>query len=36
MEEGEQCLGFFYLGKYDDELPEGTRKTSIEAKTVWV
>lgn len=36
MEEGERCLGFFYMGKYDNELPEGTRKTSIEAKTVWV
>ncbi|OAD91409.1 nitroreductase [Aequorivita soesokkakensis] len=36
LEEGEQCLGFFYLGKYDVELPEGTRKSSIEEKTVWV
>ncbi|MCG2419901.1 nitroreductase [Aequorivita sp. F47161] len=36
MEDGEQCLGFFYLGKYDAELPEGTRKTSIETKTVWM
>ena len=36
MEEGEKCLGFFYLGKYDGELPEGTRKSSIEEKTVWV
>lgn len=36
MEDGEQCLGFFYLGKYDDELPEGTRKSTIEEKTVWV
>ncbi len=35
MEEGEKCLGFFYLGNYDGELPEGTRKTSIEEKTVW-
>lgn len=35
LEEGERCLGFFYLGKYDEELPEGTRKTSIEEKTVW-
>ena len=36
MEEGERCFGFFYMGKYDGELPEGTRKTSIEEKTVWV
>ena len=36
LEEGERCLGFFYMGKYDGELPEGTRKTSIEEKTVWM
>lgn len=36
FEEGEQCLGFFYLGKYDGPLPEGTRKTTIAEKTVWV
>ena len=36
METGERCLGFFYLGKYDGDLPEGTRKTSIKEKTVWV
>jgi len=35
-EEGECCLGFFYLGKYDGELPEGTRKSTIAEKTVWV
>ncbi len=33
---GEKCLGLFYMGKYDGELPEGTRKTSIEEKTEWV
>ncbi|MEM0518020.1 nitroreductase family protein [Aequorivita flava] len=36
LEEGEQCLGLFYLGKYDEPLPEGTRKNSIETKTVWM
>lgn len=36
MEENETCLGFFYLGKYDEELPEGTRKSTIEEKTTWV
>lgn len=36
MEEGERCLGLFYLGKFDDELPEGTRKTTIEEKTTWL
>lgn len=36
MEPGERCLGLFYLGKYDGTLEEGTRKTSIEEKTVWL
>src|SRR5690606_6959341 len=36
MEEGEVCLGFFYLGKYDENLPEGTRKSNIEEKTIWM
>ena len=36
METGERCLGFFYMGKYDDELTEGTRKTSIQEKTIWM
>ena len=36
MDEGEQCLGFFYLGKYDSPLPAGTRHSTIEEKTVWV
>ena len=36
MEKGERCLGFFYLGKYDGELPEGSRKNSIEEKTIWL
>lgn len=36
MPEGERCLGFFYMGKYDELLPEGTRKLSIEEKTVWI
>jgi len=36
LNEGERCLGLFYMGKYDGELPEGTRKTSIEEKTLWI
>ena len=36
LEEGERCLGFFYMGKYDGELPEGTRKTAIDEKTDWI
>lgn len=36
LAEGERCLGLFYMGRYDGELPEGTRKTPIEEKTVWM
>jgi hypothetical protein len=36
MEIGETCYGFFYMGKYNEGLPEGTRKTSIEEKTTWI
>lgn len=36
LDEGEHCLGFFYMGNYDGDLPEGNRKTSIEDKVVWV
>lgn len=33
FEPGEKCLGFFYMGYFDGELPEGKRKSSIEEKT---
>ena len=33
---GERCLGFFYMGKYDQELELGTRQSTIAAKTVWL
>ena len=36
MNDGERCIGFFYLGKYDGELPEGSRQTTIDEKTRWV
>lgn len=36
LQEGERCLGLFYMGKYDGELPEGNRKTTIEEKTEWI
>jgi len=36
LNEGERCLGFFYMGKYDVELLEGQRKTFIDEKTTWV
>ncbi|GMN11529.1 hypothetical protein MTsPCn9_25930 [Croceitalea sp. MTPC9] len=35
LNDGERCLGFFYLGYYDEELLEGTRQP-IENKTVWL
>lgn len=35
MEDGEKCLGFFYMGYTDDELSIGDR-TSIESRTVWL
>lgn len=35
MNEGEKCLGFFYMGYYDEEPLEVTR-TSIEDKVVWM
>jgi len=34
MNEGERCLGFFYMGYYEGELSEATRKP-IEDKVVW-
>ena len=36
LNEGERCLGFFYMGKYDEELTEGSRNSTIENKTVWL
>ena len=33
---GESCLGFFYMGNYDEPAPEGLRKSNIEEKTVWL
>jgi len=35
LNEGERCLGFFYMGYYDEDLPEGMRKP-IEAKVEWI
>lgn len=35
MEEGEKCLGFFYMGYYDEECPKVARGP-IEDKTVWM
>lgn len=34
MSEGEKCLGFFYMGYYDGELPEVSRNP-ITDKVVW-
>lgn len=36
LKEGERCLGFFYMGKYDETLPEGSRETSWQEKVEWV
>jgi len=35
LKEGETCLGFFYMGYYDSELPEASR-TPIADKVVWM
>ena len=35
MEEGESCLGFFYMGYYDGEISEVSRKP-IGDKVVWM
>ena len=34
MKPGEKCLGFFYMGHYEGEIPEMTRRP-IEDKVVW-
>ena len=36
LADGERCLGFFFMGKYDGALPEGIRKTTISEKTAWM
>lgn len=33
--EGQTCLGFFYLGKYDGNAPDGFRNTTMGDKTSW-
>ncbi|MDE3742630.1 nitroreductase family protein [Maribacter polysaccharolyticus] len=35
LAEGEKCLGFLYMGYYDEELPQGKRKP-IKDKVVWL
>lgn len=35
LNEGEKCLGFFYMGNFDGEFPEGKRD-SITSKTDWI
>ncbi len=34
--DGEKCLGFFYMGKYDTPLPEGHRNSEIDDKIFWL
>jgi hypothetical protein len=35
LNQGEKCLGFFYLGYSDEETPQGARKP-IAAKVEWI
>ena len=35
LAEGEKCLGFFYMGNFDGDLPEGKRNP-IASKTDWI
>ena len=34
MKEGEKCLGFFYMGRFDEALPQGVR-SPISEKVEW-
>lgn len=36
FDEGEKCLGLFFMGYYDGELPKGERKSTIEEKLEWL
>jgi nitroreductase len=36
LADGEQCLGFFYMGKYTDPLPDGHRNSEISDKVAWL
>ncbi len=36
LEEGEKCIGLFYMGYTDQEWPEGRRNESIESKVKWI
>jgi len=36
LNEGEKCIGLFYMGKYNGDLMEGTRKSSIDEKVHWM
>ncbi len=35
MSPGEKCLGFFYMGHYDGELPE-IRRAPVASKVAWL
>ncbi|MBT8297241.1 MAG: nitroreductase [Maribacter sp.] len=35
LSEGEKCLGFFYMGHYDQEIPEGIR-SPMANKVMWM
>ena len=35
LDKGEKCLGFLYLGQFDEELEDMERQSSIDEKTHW-
>ena len=36
LEEGERCIGFFYLGHYDESDMLDSKRSPVEEKTVWL
>ena len=36
MDGGQICLGFFFMGRMEAELPAGIRKTAVSQKTSWI
>lgn len=36
LEEGERCLGFLYIGNYDQDLDLASKRSSIDEKVTWM
>ena len=36
LKDGERCLGLFYMGYFEGDLPEGSRESSISDKVAWI